>query len=296
MYDRRLDGIIAAAELGTFSRAAAKLRISTPALVKQVSGFEAEHGIVLFERSHTGVTLTAAGALLVDDARSIIRQSGDAFRRARGIDSEDGAVRLGISLMCPGRNTLELWPRVHELEPGLRLEIVPVGDLYSDRDPIMMHLGQNVDVVQSSYSTVRWGGSCGLLPLFSSPFHIDVPRASPLASRTQLLLDDLVGMRIRILRHGNDATDGLRELLLARGQAEVIDVESFDFALFNDAEEKGDVVLTSGAWAGIHPGFVGVPLACGREVPCFLAYPRDPEPQVERFVEAMRRALATLPV
>ena len=73
MYDRRLEAISAAAELGSFSRAAAKLRVSTPALVKQVSGFEAEFGITLFERSHSGVKVTPAGALLVDDARSIMR-------------------------------------------------------------------------------------------------------------------------------------------------------------------------------------------------------------------------------
>lgn len=82
MYDRRLEAISAAAELGSFSRAAAKLRVSTPALVKQVSGFEAEFGITLFERSHSGVKVTPAGALLVDDARSIMRQSEDALRRA----------------------------------------------------------------------------------------------------------------------------------------------------------------------------------------------------------------------
>ena len=67
MYDRRLEAISAAAELGSFSRAAAKLRVSTPALVKQVSGFEAEFGITLFERSHSGVKVTPAGALLVYD-------------------------------------------------------------------------------------------------------------------------------------------------------------------------------------------------------------------------------------
>lgn len=78
VYDRRLEAISAAAELGSFSRAAAKLRVSTPALVKQVSGFEAEFGITLFERSHSGVKVTPAGALLVDDARSIMRQSEDA--------------------------------------------------------------------------------------------------------------------------------------------------------------------------------------------------------------------------
>ena len=38
MYDRRLDAIVSAADLGSFSRAAERLCVSTPALVKQVSG------------------------------------------------------------------------------------------------------------------------------------------------------------------------------------------------------------------------------------------------------------------
>lgn len=68
-------------------------------------------------------------------------------------------------------------------------------------------------------------------------------------------------MRLRVLRHGNDAMDSLRIDLLADGGVDVIDVDSFDFALFNEAEEKGDAVLTCGAWSGGAPGL------CGRAVP-----------------------------
>lgn len=119
MCDRRLEAITAAAELGSFSRAAAKLRVSTPALVKQVSGFEAEFGITLFERSHSGVKVTSAGALPVDDARSIMRQSEDALRRARRAAGDGGAVRLGVSMMCPGRQTLSMWTDVHPAFVGV---------------------------------------------------------------------------------------------------------------------------------------------------------------------------------
>lgn len=170
MYDRRLEAISAAAELGSFSRAAAQLRVSTPALVKQVSGFEAEFGITLFERSHSGVKVTPAGALLVDDARSIMRQSEDALRRARRAAGDGGAVRLGVSMMCPGRQTLSMWPSVHELEPSLRLEIVPVSDLYDERESVMRSLGREVDVVQSSFSTPRWGDACQKLLIVNVPF------------------------------------------------------------------------------------------------------------------------------
>ena len=85
--------------------------------------------------------------------------------------------------------------------------------------------------------------------------------------------------------------DSLRIDLLADGGVDVIDVDSFDFALFNDAEEKGDAVLTCGSWSGVHPAFVGVPFLCGREVPVFLHYPLEPTLQVQKFVNAMAQLL-----
>lgn len=291
MYDRRLEAIVASAELGSFSKAAARLHVSTPALVKQVRGFEDEHGISLFERSHAGVTPTSAGSIIVEDARTLMRFSKDSMQRARAAMGEGSAVRLGISLMCPGRNTIELWPHIHDLEPSLRLEIVPVGDLYDNRQSVMTHLGRDVDVVQSSYSHYRWGDSCKLLKIFNAEFAVDVPRSWQLARRKRLSLNDLRGKRIRILRHGNEEMDELRNELLASGDVQVIDVDNFDFALFNDAIEKNDAVLTSGAWSGIHPSFVAVPLTHVSTVACYLAYSPNPSPQVRRFVRAMHVVL-----
>lgn len=145
---------------------------------------------------------------------------------------------------------------------------------------------REVDVAQSSYSAVRWGEKCGLLPLFSSVLNLDVPQGSPLARRTQVTFADLAGRRIRVLRHGNDAMDRLRDALELEAHAKVIDVDSFDYALFNEAEEQDGTVVTSGSWAGLHPGFVTVPIACEHRVPCFLVYQAHPAPQVGRFVSA----------
>lgn len=168
---------------------------------------------------------------------------------------------------------------------------MPVSDLYDERETVMRSLGREVDVVQSSFSTPRWGDTCQKLRIVNVPFYIDVPRTSPLARKTRITVADLEGMRLRVLRHGNDAMDSLRIDLLADGGVDVIDVDSFDFALFNEAEEKGDAVLTCGAWSGVHPAFVGVPFLCGREVPVFLHYPLEPTLQVQKFVNAMAQLL-----
>lgn len=194
---------MAAAELGSFSRAATRLSVSTPALVKQVSGFEAE---------------------------------------------------------------------------------------YDERASVMDRLGQEVDVIQTSFSTLRWEGQCNLLPLFDAPFYLVVPRTNPLAGRDAVGLSDLMGQRVRILRHAHDDMDRLREALMANEGVHVADVEAFDIELFNDSMEKGDCVLTTGAWSGVHPGFVGVPLRW-TPAPCYLVHPLQPKPQVRRFVGALARCV-----
>ena len=290
MLNPKLSTLLTAAELGSFSKAAERLSISTPALVKQVTTFEREHSIVLFERSHAGVATTEAGASLVEDARRIMAESTAALWRARSLGG-GASIRLGVSLMAPGKNTQALWPQVHALVPDLQLEIVTVTDLYDPKSTVMTRLGAEVDVVQTSYSTVRWGGMCRLLPIFTTPFSIDVLRTSPLARKGRLTIDDLRGLRVRMLRHANDATDQLRRVFKATEGIEVVDVQTFDFALFNEAAEAGDVVVTSGAWSGVHPGFKGLELDCPLDVPCFLAYPREPAPHVQRFVDALAKVL-----
>lgn len=291
MYDRRLDAIVAAAELGSFSKAAARLSISTPALVKQVKGFEGEYHLVLFERTHAGVKLTAAGEVFVQDARTIMQRSQQALHRARAAGGAVGAIRMGISITSPGRQTLEMWPAAHKLEPDLRLELVTVGSLYGNQNSPMLRLGEDIDVVQTSFSSVRWQGACNLLYLFDAPFFIDIPRTRSLSNRSHVGIADLKGMRVRMLTHGHDAMDRLRDAFLAQGDIEVIDVPTFDTALLNVAMEQGDAVVTTGAWSGLHPGLVSVPFDWPEAAPCYLAYPLNPTPQVERFVSAIGRVL-----
>lgn len=81
-------------------------------------------------------------------------------------------------------------------------------------------------------------------------------------------------------------------LVVDKQQRRQGDCPFVSYALFNEAEECGDAVITSGAWSEVHPSFVGIPLVRGIQVPCFLAYPSSPTPQVAHFVDAMRRALA----
>lgn len=202
MYDRRLDSILAAAECGSFSKAAKRLGVSTPALAKRIETFESDYGIELFSRTRRGVFLTPAGASIVEDARALVRQSNDVLRRAREQESFGGTtVRVGVSAQCTPRCILDAWPRVHELDSSLHVELVPIGDIYDDDLGVIEHLGGSVDLIEIADVSPAaceklWGGVCRVEPLTAAvPSSSEAAvllcalRPSPATSRFLALLD-----------------------------------------------------------------------------------------------------------
>ncbi len=71
---RDLRYFLAVAEELSFTRAAARLHVSQPALSKQVRLLETRLGTELFVRGHRGIELTTAGATLVPRARRIVAE------------------------------------------------------------------------------------------------------------------------------------------------------------------------------------------------------------------------------
>lgn len=68
MYNPQLETFICAADEGSFSKAAEKMYISAPAVIKQINSLEGSLGLQLFDRTHRGLSLTSAGESLYSDA------------------------------------------------------------------------------------------------------------------------------------------------------------------------------------------------------------------------------------
>ena len=64
---RRLRTFVAVAELGTVSKAALRLRITQPALSRQIMDLQQELGLRLFDRVGRGLVLTAEGEQFLGD-------------------------------------------------------------------------------------------------------------------------------------------------------------------------------------------------------------------------------------
>lgn len=69
----KLQQLVTVARTGSFSRAAAELNLSQPALSRSVAAIEARYGFQIFNRLGHGVELTAAGMQVVELARPLLQ-------------------------------------------------------------------------------------------------------------------------------------------------------------------------------------------------------------------------------
>jgi DNA-binding transcriptional LysR family regulator len=91
---RQLRLFAAVAQYGSFNRAAEHLNLTQPALSRQVKKLEAELGVALLTRSDSGVILTAAGIIFLEEAREILAAADLAFRRVRK-RAQEKPLRVG---------------------------------------------------------------------------------------------------------------------------------------------------------------------------------------------------------
>ncbi|MFE9846442.1 LysR family transcriptional regulator [Streptomyces goshikiensis] len=96
---RNLRYFVAVAEELHFGRAAARLHMSQPPLSRAIKGLEAEAGAPLFARSPAGVTLTPVGAVLLDEARSLLDH---ADRLRLRVNAAAGVASLTIGILSDG--------------------------------------------------------------------------------------------------------------------------------------------------------------------------------------------------
>ena len=148
MYNPQLETFLCVAEAGSFNKAAERLYISPPAVIKQINLLEESLDLQLFVRTHRGLQLTEAGKSRAQDAKYIIQYCKDSVTRAKNAmkQSED-IIRIGTSPMTPGQFLLDLWPSLHQHCPDIKFQLVPYENTPENAREILRNLGQNIDIV-----------------------------------------------------------------------------------------------------------------------------------------------------
>lgn len=135
------------AETGSFSAAAADLRLTQPAVSRQVSALEAHLNARLLHRTTSAVALTAEGERTIPMALKVI-EAVDALGESHGAPGAAVSGKVRLSLPAPlGLYVSERLPRLLGDYPGLSLELISreePSDLVEDGIDIEVRLGQVV--------------------------------------------------------------------------------------------------------------------------------------------------------
>jgi len=124
----QLRTLVSIADLGTFSAAARALHLAQPTVSLHVGELESRLGTQLLVRGSRRVTPTAAGLVLVQRARALLRDADETVEAVRRqADGKLGRVRLGTSTGV----VIDLLPRVLEAlqdsHPGIDVEVAILG-------------------------------------------------------------------------------------------------------------------------------------------------------------------------
>lgn len=181
---RHLRYFVMAAEEANISRAAARLRVSQPAVSRQIRDLETEWDVMLFDREPQGLRLTAAGEVALGPARDVLRQAqalGETLQPFRQTGQRK-TIRVGfIPTALPGLLTqglrhfrrTDLCIQISEMHPAAQIAALR-------REEIDLALpGAAGRQVQAEFFTRA---------LRTTPLAMVVPADHPLAARASVRL------------------------------------------------------------------------------------------------------------
>ncbi len=294
MYNPQLETFICVVDSGSFSKAAEKLYITAPAVIKQINSLESSLDLHLFERTHRGLIVTEAGKSLYQDAKYLIQYCKDSVSRARNAqNNQEGVIRIGVSPMTPPQVFMTLWPRIQKYCPDLKFKLVPFENTPENAREILGNLEQNIDVIAGIFDdTMLSLRKCSGMQISKEPFCCAVALHHRLAGKETLAMEDLYGENMLLIQRGwSKYVDILRDDLRERHpQIQVIDFYSRE--AFNRCENSNDVLLAIKNWESVHPLMKIIPVEWNYSIPYGLLYSMEPSEKVKKLLSAAEKAIA----
>ncbi|WP_453973565.1 LysR family transcriptional regulator [Amorphus sp. MBR-141] len=278
---------MAAAEHGSFRRAAKALQIQESAISRRIRDLEDEIGAALFIRHHGGVHLTQAGKRFLVRARKAINQMGhaaiDAGSFGRG---EAGVVRIGIFSSLASGFLADLLRDYVSANPGVRPDLVEGGP----RGHIAAVQRHQLDVAFLTGTPVADG--CDRAHLWNERVFVTLPSDHELAHRDEISWDDLRDRHFIVSETdpGPEIHDYLVKHLAELGHHPSVERHGVgrDNLMPLVAIGQG-LTLTSEATTAAHfPGVIYRPLANEVLPFCAIWSPQNDNPALRRLLSLAR--------
>lgn len=203
---RRLHVFEAVSRLQSFSRAAAELHLTQPAVSMQVRQLEEEVGLPLYEPMGRRLDITPAGRVIVACARDLalrLREAEEALAAMTGI----GGGEIAISAVSTAKYHVPmLLAEFRRKHPGVRVRLS-----VSNREQVVRDLGEN-SVDLAIMGTPPRGLDTIAVPFAHHPIAIIAAPGHPLARRRRLPLARLADETFLIREPGSGTRSAMERV------------------------------------------------------------------------------------
>lgn len=292
MFNSLLPIFVCVADCGSFNKAAEKMYISPPAVMKQINALEKYLDMKLFNRTNQGIRLTPAGKVIYRHAKFMFDYSAKAIEEAKHeMQVFETTFCIGSSLLNPCKPFMDLWYKVNESFPGYKLHIIPFEDNHEGILSEISALGEKFDFIVGVCDSAQWMSHCNFQQLGTCQHQIAVPREHRLAQKKRLTIQDLYGETLMMVKKGDSkVVDNIRAEIIKHPQIKIEDTPQFyDIKVFNRCVQTQNIMLTLDCWKDVHPGLVTIPMDWDYPIPYGLLYSFQPTDDIKLLLQVIKQ-------
>ena len=225
MIDPKLETLITVSELGSYTKAAAALSLTQPAVSQHIKALEEELGIKMFNRTDSGIKPTNEGIIAIRYAKRIKNLYAVEAERIADSKKNMSLVTIGLTHSAENSGLIDALAAYSASDPSLRIKIVTdtISKLYEKLESYELDMivveGRNTD---NHYSS---------LLLDTDSLVVVVGKDSPLAKKSIITLPELQKEKL-ILRSAGSAT---RQLFESSLHSQGLFLDSFNVILEVDS-------------------------------------------------------------
>ncbi len=204
---RDLKYLVALADTRHFGKAAARCFVSQPTLSAQIKKLEDYLGVLLVERQPRNVALTAAGELVVERARRVVRDTDDIVDLVQlSRDPLAGKLRVGLIPTIAPYLLPRVATRLRKALPKLQLL------LFEYQTGPMLHKLRAGDIDMAILALPIEDDGFDSQSLYAEAFLVAVPTGHRFTEQTSVQLADLNGETLLLLEDGHCLRDQALEV------------------------------------------------------------------------------------
>ncbi len=197
MDSKKLEILMTAADLGSFTKASEVVGYTQSGLTHMMDALEREVGFPLLQRSHSGIRLTEQGRQLMPAIREFLQANAILENQIRAIaQQKTEVIRIAAYASIAMHWMPEILYRFRRVCPEIRVDLRMVDHAL---EPFELLERGETDVIFASYHNYSF---CDWIPLYQERMYAILPKNYPLKSEAAFPLKEFAGQEF-LMPYGN---------------------------------------------------------------------------------------------